>query len=141
MVADEAYVDTNVFLRMLLNDHARLSPTARRIFEAAGAGRLKLVTAPATLSEVVFVLTAPALGRSRLETVAALRAILALPVRVTERSIVEAALQLYESIHDDWDDCLVAAYAIASTAGRVASFDTRLGRVPGLTRIVDGPQQ
>ena len=64
-----------------------------------------------------------------------LESMLELPLVIIDRPIVEHAVDLYRSIHKDWDDCLIAAYALDTTGGVILSFDYRLGRIPGITRI------
>ncbi len=65
----------------------------------------------------------------------ALEAILILPLVILDRPIMQAALALYRDHHNDWDDCLLAAYATVQAEGRIVSFDRGLGRVPGVALV------
>jgi predicted nucleic acid-binding protein len=50
------FVDTNLFLRLLLKNHPEQSPIAERIFQKAEEGKLKLWTTDVVISEIVWVL-------------------------------------------------------------------------------------
>ncbi len=129
------FVDTNVLLRLLLQDHDQHHAAADRLFESAGFDEFELVVTPPTLSEVVFVLGGSIHKRSRTEIVEALRAVLDLPLDVFDRSVVATAIELFESRHPDWDDCLLAAYALEHAGGSIASFDKGLDGIDGVARF------
>lgn len=130
MAAEPILLDTNVIVRLVTGDDPVLSPAAGRfITEHEFACRLTA----ATISEVVFVVRGAHYGWDRGKIVLAIRGILDSTITVIDRPVVERALDLFEQHHSDWDDCLLAAYAMESTEGRVASFDRGLGRIPGIT--------
>lgn len=129
------FVDTNVLLRLLLADHEDHSPAARDYFRGLReTGRVAGLT-PAIVSEVVFVLQGPRYRRSREEIASALELVLQLPLHVVDREEVQQAISLYRTVHPDWDDALLAAYAISRADGELVSFDIRLARIPGVQRI------
>jgi predicted nucleic acid-binding protein len=94
-----------------------------------------LDVASSTVSETIFVLRGKNYEFDRVRIVAFLEGLLALPVRIVERPIIERAVGLYRDVHSDWDDCLLAACALERSNGRLVSFDRGLDRIPGLTRI------
>ncbi|MGK2966351.1 MAG: PIN domain-containing protein [Tepidiformaceae bacterium] len=125
-------VDTNVLVRYLTDDHEGHSRAARAMLMDPGE---ELIVTAATMSEVVFVLRGSIYGFGRLEISSALFALLNLPsLSFPERTILTAAAHLYRDHHNNWNDCLVAAYAFEHAGGRVASFDKGLDAIPGLTR-------
>lgn len=134
-VADLCYVDTNVLLRLLLADHPSHSPAAVALLREARARELDLAITPSTISECVYVLGGARLGFTRMEVAAAIEAVLALPATLEDRDLVNLALDLFRTVHNDWDDCLVAAYALRRAHGRLVSFDKGLERIPGVVRL------
>ncbi|MBA4179533.1 MAG: hypothetical protein C0506_02995 [Anaerolinea sp.] len=127
--------DTNILLRLILSDDLpqKAAVTAFLRLPEGVRGTVELRTA--TLSEVVYVLNSPHEGYSRDDIVRALETVLDLPLHIVEKEVVETALELYRDTHPDWDDCVVAAYALQHNNGRLLSYDRKLSRIPGLTRI------
>jgi predicted nucleic acid-binding protein len=126
-------------LRLTLDDQPAQAAAGRSLFERVGVGELQLVLHPHTVSEFLFVLTGPRLGHTPLQAAEALRAVLALPLVVRDRPIIERAADLMVTSNPDWDDCLLAAYAMEHTGGRVASFDRGFDAIPGLQRLEPVP--
>jgi predicted nucleic acid-binding protein len=131
-VSDSAFIDTNVLLRFLLEDNAEQTSAVSELLRNASQGTVVLYIAASTVSEVVFVLAGRVYSRSRSQLAEALRRVLALPLQFEDRPEVELALKLFAETHDDWDDCLLSAYALTRTAGRLFSFDRGLAHIPGL---------
>ena len=77
----------------------------------------------------------PLLKRTSDAVADALQQVLSLPAIVEERATAELALDLFRRHHHDWDDCVVAALALGTSEGVVASFDRDFNRIPGVTRI------
>jgi predicted nucleic acid-binding protein len=61
--------------------------------------------------------------------------ILEMPFEFDEPAVIARAIEFYRTVHDDWDDCLVAAYALEYNDGVVFSFDHGFDHIPGVTRI------
>jgi len=127
-------LDTNVLLRLVLVDHPAQAEAARRLMDRVEAGEETAHLAATTLSEAVFVLAGPRLRRSPGDVAAFVEGVLALDVNIEHRAQVEQALELFRE-HHDWDDCLLAAYALERAGGRIASFDRGLDAIAGLTRL------
>lgn len=138
-MADGVLIDTNVLLQYLLDEDPVHGPAALRFLASAAGDEQSLVVSTETLSEVVVVLAGRRYRAPRGEIVSAMRELLALPLRVLDRTVVAVALDLYEHHHPDWDDCLLAAYAMEHTGGRVASFDRGFDAIPGLQRLEPVP--
>jgi predicted nucleic acid-binding protein len=97
-------------------------------------GTVVLLLVPSTLSDVMFVLGGKVYGDSYSALCAVLRAVMALPLVIRDREVVETAVGLFVEHHRDWDDCLLAAYATHLAGGALYSFDRGLDRIPGLAR-------
>ncbi len=135
---ESAYIDTNVLLRLLLDDDPVQSPAARIFFRTASLMRPQPIIATTTVSEFVYVLGGPRLALDRERQAAAVETILGLDIAVQDRDVIAKACQLLRSSSDDWDDCVVAAYALERADGRLVSFDRGLSRIPGLQRQEPG---
>lgn len=135
---EPAFIDTNVLLRLLLDDDPIQSPPARDYVRQATAERPLPIVAATTVSELVYVLRGQRLAFDRGRAANAVVGVLELGVTVQDREVIATAAELLRSIHDDWDDCMVAAYAIERAGGRLVSFDRGLGRIPGLQRQEPG---
>lgn len=126
--------DTNVLLRFLLKDHPEQSPASKTFIAGLSPyGRLTIL--PSTIAEIVFVARGPTYGVVRSDIVALIGQLLAGPFHFDNRETISRARDLYRDFHDDWDDCLLAAYALEEGDGSIVSFDRGLDRIPGLTRI------
>lgn len=119
------FVDTNVFLRFLTQDDAGQSEKAERLFLDARGGRLQLVTGPPVLFELVWTLRR-AYKIARVGTLEILASLLALDgLELTDRSIVEAAVERARATGQEFADAYVACVADAAGAGRIATFNER----------------
>jgi len=117
------FVDANVFLRFLTQDDAGQCERAARLFEAAAAGRLSLITGPPVLFEIAWTL------RARYDqpcevVLDVLSRILALPgLEMTDASLVEEAIRLAGETGQEFPDAYMAATLAAVRADAVATFD------------------
>jgi predicted nucleic acid-binding protein len=132
------YLDTNVLLRFLLRDHREHSPAARVLIAEAGRGERILVLAGSTISELAYVLRSGTMGYRRARLAEAVELVLDLPIEIEDRDVFARAATIYRDEHNDWDDCVVAAYAIVRAGGQLASFDRQLDRVTGVVRLQPG---
>lgn len=128
------FVDTNVLLRLARRDVPAQADSAEAYLRGAPGRGFELAVTTTTVSEFAFVLGGAMLGYSRQEVAGALQALLELPFRFQDLPVIALAVDLYRDHHPDWDDCLLAAYAIERADGRVVSFDRGLDRIPGLSR-------
>ena len=126
--------DTNVLLRFLLRDHPEQSPATKAFMDAL-TPMDRLIVLPTTVSELVFVASGRTYGVTRAEIADLIGQLLEGPFELGNRETIARARDLYRDIHDDWDDCLLAAHALQEGDGTVVSFDRGLDRVPGLIRI------
>ena len=132
MAVKTLLLDTNVLVRLLTGDLLAQRLAAVKLIEAE---RDACLLYPATLSEVVYVVRGSAYRWGPSEIVEGLRALLLPPVTIIDRAVVVRAVDLFERHHRDWDDCLLAAYALDVSDGRIASFDRGLDRIPGVQRL------
>ena len=116
-------------------DHA-LHDSALEIFRRVADGALRLIVTPIVVAELVYV-TRSLFAWTRRSTAERLGSLLeADGLAVTERTVIERALQLYRA-HPrlDFADAYLAAIALEVGPAAVASFDTDFDGVEGVRRI------
>lgn len=119
------FVDTNYFLRYLLNDVPKQADEVEQLFRRAIAGEEVLYTSVIVLFEISWVLKALyELPKERV--IEALHKIVQLPfITMKDKSLILQALQLYETAHVSLEDCynIVEAQALGCTT--FSSFDKK----------------
>ena len=129
------FVDTNVFLRHLVQDNADQSPRASAFLQRLERGEVEAETSQLVVAEVIFTLertykTPKSEVRRLLLDVMALRG-LALPGSPT----IQDALDLYVQENVSYGDAFNAVEMARRGLTTVVSFDHDFDRVPWLTRI------
>lgn len=120
------FVDTNYFLRYLLNDLSNQHHEAKNLFLAGLEGKEELMTSSVVLFEVFWVLRL-FYELDREDIVESLQKILTLSfIRLDERSIFVNALTLFEKTNLDLEDCYNLFYAREAGVKDFKTFDKRL---------------
>lgn len=133
-----AYVDANVILRYLTRDPPEMAEAALRTFTAAQRGKVRLLLAPITVAEVVWVLES-FYGHPRAHVAQTLTQFLhADGLEIESLDLLIEALALYHEQNLDFADALVATVARRKGPPVVYSFDRDFDRVAGLTRLTPG---
>jgi predicted nucleic-acid-binding protein len=113
------YVDANVVLRYILDDHEELSPAAKAIVEA---GDIFVTT------EVVYVL-AGVYEVNRGDVKKSVNAFISdSDCGLVSRAVIETSLDIYSERSLDFVDCVLAAYAAVDGA-EVETFDRKLQKL------------
>jgi predicted nucleic acid-binding protein len=131
------FLDTNIFVRLLVRDHEQRYLDCARIFEQIEIDAVGAVTLEAIIAEVIFVLTSPARYRlSHAEAVANVRPLVELEgVRIEHKRSLLDALALFESTSLDFADCLAVAHTRRLGLRGIVSYDRQLARIPGVRWI------
>lgn len=123
------FVDTNYFLRLLLNDSTGQHAIARALFDDAAKGKAKLFTSVIVYFEVYWVLSS-FYNKNRRELIILLTDILNLEfISLEERPLLETALQTFKSRTIGLTDAYNLAYAKKFGARHLATFDKKLARL------------
>ena len=131
---NEYYIDSNVFLRVILNDHKTQSPECLKIFKKAENGEVSLVTQGITICEVVWVLTS-LYKISKKEIIEHLQIILfSSGLRIIDKEVLIASVSLFEKINADFIDCYVASWMKTNGINKIISFDQDFEKFPFLER-------
>ena len=122
---NEAFADTNLFLRFLTRDVPDQADAVKALLQRAAAGELTLVTTPLVIAELVWTLT----SFYKLSTPQVSQTLLAVVntpgLRVEERNLVIQALVWFEEKNVDFVDAYHAAWLSTQTFNHVYTFDRK----------------
>lgn len=130
------FVDTNVLLRLLLDDEQSQSAAARELFSAVERGEITVWTSDVAIAELVWVLTGPIMRRERQAVARELALLMELPgLRLENKATMRRALDLFTKQAIDWVDAYHAALLLEQDSPELYSFDRDFDRIPGLRRL------
>ena len=130
-----AFVDTNVLLRHVLEDHPEHSPRAHALMQRVAAGELKVTLSDTVIFETVFNLDRR-LDVPKREIRDVLLPIIDLPgVSLPRKDRVRRAFDLYVEHNIPFADAYHAALAEALDPPEIISFDRHFRRVATITAI------
>jgi predicted nucleic acid-binding protein len=129
-------MDTNLFIRYLVNDDPGKADRVEKLLEQATCGKIRLVTADLVIAEVIWVLES-AYGLKNTEITPMVKGILATPgIEVTNAELVGRSLDYYESLNVDFIDGYIAAVMDKMKITEIYSFDKKhISRIRELKRI------
>jgi predicted nucleic acid-binding protein len=135
--AQTAYADTNVFVALFSDENHQLHAPALQLFRRVAEGTLTLIVTPVIMAELAYV-ASKVLEWTRAQTTERLTTLLdADGLSVPERAVLRRALELYGAQRRlDFADAYLAAAALERGPSSIATFDSDLKAIPGLT-IVD----
>lgn len=131
------FVDTNIFLRYLLDDDLAKTARCLDLFQRAAQGDVRLFTSESVVAEIVYVLSSPNLYRLPHSQIAyQLRPLIEIKGLTVDhkRSLLEA-IDLYEETRLDFEDCLIVAHMRRNAIVGVVSYDRHFDRIPDVNRI------
>lgn len=129
------FVDSNVFLRHVLQDHLDHSLRSTLYFDRIEHGGLRVETTDTVIFETVFTLE-KVYRRPRQAIRESVWPLILLPniVLVGNRRL-RRAFDLYVTANPSFADCYHVARAEARNVPEFVSFDRGLDRIPGLNRV------
>ena len=135
MSTERWFIDTNVFLRALLDDHPDQSPRATAFLERVLHGEVRASTSPTVVMEIVFVME-KALGVPPSEIRDALTPVIAMEsLALDDKGAVLLALGWYVEHRVPFADAYHAATANRRGIPVVCSFDRHFDRFPDIRRV------
>ena len=131
----EVFIDANVFIRHLAQDHAAHSPKATAFFARIERGELRARTADTVVFESVFTLE-----RHYRETKAVIRdallPLIELPgILLPGKQRLRRAFELYADRNMSFGDACHIALMEQLGIEAIATFDKGFDRVPGIRRV------
>ena len=128
-------IDTNVLLRLLLDDDAAQAARLDAWLGTLPAAASQLHVADVVLAEALWTL-ASVYCQPKPELLKALRALLAEPMFAFEhRAAVQAAVDAFESAGCGFADCLILAKNQALRCTGMVTFDQRMARLAGVSLL------
>jgi predicted nucleic-acid-binding protein len=129
-------LDTNILLRHITADDARLSPKATAFLRNAEASGQRLRVPNTVVLETVWALE-KLYKHSREAIRGGVMTIVSMPnIALPERARVRAAFDLYVRFNSlSFADCYHAQTALDESSGEIVTFDRDFRRVPGINRI------
>jgi predicted nucleic acid-binding protein len=119
------FVDANVFLRYLARDDEGQHRAAERLFAAAAAGEIRLITGPPVLFELAWTLRRT-YGVSRQEALDLVESVTGTPgLTVLDAPLVSAALALARANSREFADSYILASASQAESESLATFNRR----------------
>ncbi len=132
----EAIVDTNILVRLLIEDPPEMAQRAEEIIRLAQARNVDLVLSAMVVGEVVFVLQSFYDWPREAISDGLIRLLTASIFVVLEERTVIRALEWYRDVSEvHFADAYCAALAAERGHHTAASFDRALRRVPGIHLI------
>ena len=129
------FVDTNIFLRFLVNDIPEKADACEALFRRAVCGKEELFTTGLVIAEIVWVLESY-YERDRKEIREKVEKILNTPnLFCSEKDLIIQALALYEDRNIDYIDALNACLLRVQGIREVYSYDRHYDRLAGIKRL------
>jgi predicted nucleic acid-binding protein len=129
------FVDTNIFLRHLRQDHADFSPRATAFFLRIERGEIRVRTSITVVFETVF--TLERLYREpRASITSSLLPLIELPgIVLPDKHRMRDTFTYYAHPWLSFADAYHAVLTAEETPAEIVSFDRGFDRLPGVTRI------
>lgn len=118
------FLDTNIFLRAIVNDHKAQFEECKKVLHEVHDGALTVVTSPIVLAEIQWTLKS-FYKLEKTQIILAIESILAFKhLKIIEKPSTSRALDLYKNFSVKFVDCLIASIPdIQSGKMRVVSYD------------------
>lgn len=132
---DGSFLDTNVFVRHLLNDDPIQSPRCLALFQAIEHGHIIAWTTDLVIAEVVWVLQGQRYRLSPPDIRERLLPLINLPgLRLPRKRLYHRAFQLFANLGIDYIDCFHAALLESEGVTELYSFDADFDKIPSISR-------
>ncbi len=118
------YIDTNIVMRYLLDDHAELSARARQIIDSDK----NLFICDGVCAEIVYVLSKVYNVERELIKQTISEFLDKVNINVGNKVLINKSLELFSSNNVDYIDCLLCAYNHIENV-KVETFDTKLKKL------------
>lgn len=137
---DEAFVDTDVIIRLLTGDDPAKQAAAATLFQQVERGDVQLRAPVTVVADALYVLASKRLyAVPRAETSEMLSALVRLPgFHVSDRRTVLRALELYGANPVDFGDALLVASMEHEGATVIYTYDGDFGRFPNVRGLQPG---
>lgn len=119
------FIDTNIFIRYLINDVPHQIDKVEHLFDLAEKGEVTLITGPPVFFEIAWTLKS-FYNVNRKGIYDAISGIIGLPgLEVIDLDILEEALELYKQTSTDFNDAYIAVLSNKAGAESIATFNAK----------------
>ena len=123
------FVDTNYFLRFLIDDNFQQAEEAKKLFLDAARGNLELVTSTIVIFEIYWVFKSY-YQKTKDEIIGILQKVLAMNfVKIDERDLLQSALNFFKVENLSLEDCYNLSFALNKQTKIFKTFDAKLAKV------------
>jgi predicted nucleic acid-binding protein len=133
----DAFVDTDVIIRLLTGDDPVKQARAEELFKRVEASELTLHAPDTVIADAVFVLASPRLyHRPRADVRDLLLALVRLPgFHVDNKRVVFRALEIFGEHNVDFGDAMIVAATELTGLQTLYSYDADFDRFQGVGRV------
>lgn len=121
------FVDTNYFLRFVLQDNELQYLEAKKLFLTAARGEIELISSTTVFFEIHFVLKS-FYKKDKSSLIDILSKILNLNIVFPEKQLLQASLNFYEKSAAGLEDCYNIAFSKMVAVKEFKTFDIKLGK-------------
>lgn len=131
-----AYIDTDVIIRLLTGDDEQKRKDAKFLFEQVAEEDLVLYAPDTVIADAVFVLSSPNLYRLPQTKIRDLLVVLLRlsNFKVQNKQVVIKALDLYATANIDFGDAMLAVLTHESQEKLIYSYDHDFDKIPDIKR-------
>jgi predicted nucleic-acid-binding protein len=122
------FVDTNYFIRLLLDDNKIQSEIVKKLFMQAERRKINLVTSTLVLLEINWVLQS-VYNYNKIDIIHFLNSILESVICIESKNSIIDVLKLYKEQKLSMEDCFHIVNAKMLTCEKIATFDKKLTKV------------
>lgn len=123
------FVDTNYFLRFLIDDQGSQHDTAKALFAKGAQDEVELFTSLVVFFEIYWVLSS-FYKREKSELVEKLSGVLSMSfIRFPERDTLSGAVRVFAETSLDLEDAYNLVYASTHQATELRTFDRKLQKI------------
>ena len=123
------FVDTNYFLRFLIEDNKEQSKIAKELFLEGARGKQQLITSTIVIFEIYWVFKSY-YQKSKVEIIKILQKVLTMNfVRIDERDLLQSALNFFKAENLSLEDCYNLVFAKENKIEFFKTFDAKLAKV------------
>ena len=131
------FLDANIFIRHLTNDHPVHSPACFTLIQAIEQGKIQAWTSDLVIAEVVYVLSSKRLYKlSREQIRDLLLPIINLQaIKLLNKRMYRHVFDLYVTTPIDYNDAFSAALMQSHKQREIYSYDAHFDHIPGIHRL------
>jgi len=131
----QVFLDTNIFLRHLLQDHPEQSPKATAYLARVERGEFQVRTSDTVIFETVFTLQRQ-YRQSKAKIREALLPLIEMPgIALPRKRRFRKVFDLYVDLNLPFADAYHAVLMERLKVDKIATFDKEFDRVPGIKRV------